>query len=472
MRGRDRVGWDSNRAHGRQTARNWELSTIQRGYREEQLQNFLTKRLRKNQDVWGYDRRVVLDIYSPLRKSKSGRRFGFVRFLDVKDEVVLERQLDQITVEASKLWVNRPRFKKEEQRSRVVKRLVEKNHIKPWRSCVEVVKGNHRMIANKMKQPQPVMDVGFDQNIERGGFPLAKRLLRGNYILNGNDTDIAREFFMEGYFSCKVRPMGGRLVLLEGSDQDEIKDLAEIVPEWLGLWFEDMSLAQNLGPYIVRLRVLVVNPFTVETRLGADGRTQMTSVMMTTWIEAVRWRLRLMWNLPTGKMMRDDGSKEQTGEDCTARSIGKNQNLLITNQGETTEDIGYVPDSMSEHLMKSQKQNSNNVQGDSSGLFSPLIPKEQDQGEPSMEGICNKSKKNRKLEELMPRFYSGDQNQIADELIVDGGIENRNRRLRFEVNKTNGDRIWSFAKEIGVVAQGNEDEVLQKLNAMEERDKE
>ncbi|GKV41635.1 hypothetical protein SLEP1_g49141 [Rubroshorea leprosula] len=252
-----------------------------------------------------------------------------------------------------------------------------------------------------------------------------------------------------------------------------------------------------------------------------------------------------------GKMMRCDGSNEQTGKDYIARSIGKNQNLFITNQGETTEVIGYVPDRMSEHLMKSQKQNSNNVQGDSSGPSSPLISKRQTQGEvskpfcqdcldeggdwatnmgleegyslhdsemerenegrlsekvceqqsckrdlvrtetssiensfwqgfesesgqlkdwmgrrevrskkqrvkrmrscsvvyknsrrviqPSMEGICNKLKKNRKLEELMSRFCSGDQNQVVNESIADSG---------------------------------NEDEVLQKLNAMEERDKE
>ncbi|GKV49607.1 hypothetical protein SLEP1_g56348 [Rubroshorea leprosula] len=46
---------------------------------------------------------------------------------------------------------------------------------------------------------------------------------------------------MEGYFSCKVRPMEGRLVLHEGGDKEEMKDLAELAPKWLRQWFEDIK---------------------------------------------------------------------------------------------------------------------------------------------------------------------------------------------------------------------------------------
>ncbi|GKU90754.1 hypothetical protein SLEP1_g4706 [Rubroshorea leprosula] len=63
----------------------------------------------------------VYDIYSPNRKSRSGGRFGFVRFLNVKDKRELERQLDQIWVGDQKLWVNIPRYddeKKEENKGR------------------------------------------------------------------------------------------------------------------------------------------------------------------------------------------------------------------------------------------------------------------------------------------------------------------------------------------------------------------
>ncbi|GKU91868.1 hypothetical protein SLEP1_g5682 [Rubroshorea leprosula] len=52
---------------------------------------------------------------------------------------------------------------------------------------------------------------------------------------------LQEKFFMEGYFTCKIRPMGGKLVLLEGSDRDEMKDLLELAADWLGHWFEDIK---------------------------------------------------------------------------------------------------------------------------------------------------------------------------------------------------------------------------------------
>ncbi|GKU97404.1 hypothetical protein SLEP1_g10553 [Rubroshorea leprosula] len=54
----------------------------------------------------------VLDIYYLNRKGKDGRRFGFVRFQGVADEIALESQLDMIVVDGLKLRVNRRRFSK------------------------------------------------------------------------------------------------------------------------------------------------------------------------------------------------------------------------------------------------------------------------------------------------------------------------------------------------------------------------
>ncbi|GKV32831.1 hypothetical protein SLEP1_g41401 [Rubroshorea leprosula] len=89
----------------------------------------------------------VFDIYCPNRKSRNGGRFGFVRFLDVKDKRELERQLDQI-----------------------------------W-----------------------------------------------------------EKFYMEGYFWCHIRAMGGKMVLLDSDDKEELKDLVEMASEWLTQWFEGVK---------------------------------------------------------------------------------------------------------------------------------------------------------------------------------------------------------------------------------------
>ncbi|GLT36877.1 hypothetical protein SLA2020_112240 [Shorea laevis] len=54
-------------------------------------------------------------------------------------------------------------------------------------------------------------------------------------------------------------------------------------------------------------------------------------------------------------MMKGDGSKEWSGNECVAVSNGKSQKFLSNLQGERVEDTDLVPDSLSEHLMLSQE---------------------------------------------------------------------------------------------------------------------
>ncbi|GKV38004.1 hypothetical protein SLEP1_g45962 [Rubroshorea leprosula] len=46
---------------------------------------------------------------------------------------------------------------------------------------------------------------------------------------------------MEGVFYCKIRAMGGRLVLLEGNEYEDLKELVENGKDWLGNWFEEIK---------------------------------------------------------------------------------------------------------------------------------------------------------------------------------------------------------------------------------------
>jgi len=48
----------------------------------------------------------VKEIFISCRLNKWRRRFGFVRFFDVRNDGRLERQLDQLYVGNSKLYVN------------------------------------------------------------------------------------------------------------------------------------------------------------------------------------------------------------------------------------------------------------------------------------------------------------------------------------------------------------------------------
>ncbi|GLT29888.1 hypothetical protein SLA2020_047230 [Shorea laevis] len=82
------------------------------------------------------------------------------------------------------------------------------------------------------------------------------------------------------------------------------------------------------------------------------------------------------------------------------------------------------------------------------------------------------STKEKGKEEMVPKFSPGSRNQAAGESLNDSGIENRNVCLRKATNQNMAERIWAFAKEIGVGDRGNETEVIRRLEDMEDWDRE
>lgn len=56
----------------------------------------------------------VVDVYIPLKRNKSGRRFGFVRFMNNGDPEGLEKRLGNIWIGTYKLSVNISRFARNE----------------------------------------------------------------------------------------------------------------------------------------------------------------------------------------------------------------------------------------------------------------------------------------------------------------------------------------------------------------------
>ncbi|GKV47542.1 hypothetical protein SLEP1_g54439 [Rubroshorea leprosula] len=156
----------------------------------------------------------VYDIYSPNRRSRNGSRFGFVRFLEVKDRRELEQQLDQIWVNDMKLWVNRPRYDDEKNKSK-----------------------EKRISGEGSKQEQVHnQDEAMERNNSGGRVSQNQNRMHTVEMVR----NLQEKFYMEGYFSCKTYAMGGRLVLLDCDEKEELKDLVEMASEWLGQWFEEV----------------------------------------------------------------------------------------------------------------------------------------------------------------------------------------------------------------------------------------
>ncbi|GKV27571.1 hypothetical protein SLEP1_g36731 [Rubroshorea leprosula] len=191
-----------------------------------------------------------------------------------RDKRELERNLDQIWIRGRKLWVNLPRYEegkieKTGSRYRKFAEPVIQN-----RSYPEVVKGHPvkkqteegRTQVRKQEEKRPVENISRDCSnqrseeartiwrekgmgkswvgLEYNAKPEDYAWLEGCFVGLVHSVEMVHnlqeKFYMEGYFSCRIRAMGGRMVLLDCEDKEELKDLVELATDWLGQWFEEV----------------------------------------------------------------------------------------------------------------------------------------------------------------------------------------------------------------------------------------
>ncbi|GKV46923.1 hypothetical protein SLEP1_g53881 [Rubroshorea leprosula] len=150
----------------------------------------------------------VFDIYSPMCRSRNGSRFGFVRYLEKKETAVERRETDQV---------------------------------QHRRSYADVVKGSKKDDGKAKAKEENRNWVGLELKASKEDEEWLGSCMVGIVYLVEMVPFLQEKFYMEGYFTCKIRPMGGKLVLLEGGDKDKLKDLVELAADWLGQWFEEIG---------------------------------------------------------------------------------------------------------------------------------------------------------------------------------------------------------------------------------------
>lgn len=223
----------------------------------------------------------VVEVVIPPKTNKWGKRFGFVRFIDVQDPRMFAIQLDNIIIGADKIHVNLPRFERERfakqpaekvhrmktpaaihprQRPRAVWREVVRPHgdVMPSVSCVNQeqavkVPGTGVRTENR-RNPWNIrgIDGGFrnpDQSrcVPRVVYNASNdELARFNRmyvaeVKNAGGTHMVQEWFSgQGVFSIKVTPMGANLVLLEEMDDGYIQAILDDSEEWFYEVFSDI----------------------------------------------------------------------------------------------------------------------------------------------------------------------------------------------------------------------------------------
>ncbi|GKV45281.1 hypothetical protein SLEP1_g52387 [Rubroshorea leprosula] len=109
----------------------------------------------------------VFAIYSPSRRRRNGRRFDFIRYLNVKDEKELERKLDQIRIRGHKIWVNIAKYPTEEVKERETRRIVTTNMVAAGKSYADVVKGKLGRAPQKAEHIQAEKRPKLDTQIAK-----------------------------------------------------------------------------------------------------------------------------------------------------------------------------------------------------------------------------------------------------------------------------------------------------------------
>ncbi|GKV24206.1 hypothetical protein SLEP1_g33844 [Rubroshorea leprosula] len=208
----------------------------------------------------------VIQVFIARKRDFKGRRFGFVRFLEVKDPKAVENHLNSITIGQYTLQANLARFSKDEaQRKKVTNKVQLKKHEgstgssgmqrRGTRTYAEVVRsGQREMIIKerpswewKRKDREGANKAekegwyGLEFGVEDEDIRELEKCFIGHAKCPEIISTLQDKFAMEGYFLAKITPMGSNLVLLSSGDTEELKHLVTEGRDWLAQWFTEVK---------------------------------------------------------------------------------------------------------------------------------------------------------------------------------------------------------------------------------------
>ncbi|GKA85401.1 nucleotide-binding alpha-beta plait domain-containing protein [Tanacetum coccineum] len=207
---------------------------------------FTAKELWNTCKQYGY----VVDTFIPNRRSKAGKRFGFVRFIKVFDAERLVNNLCTIWVGRHKIHANVARFQRVSMNisgSQFKKNEVKRNHTHdvridkgtkgPVNSYVHAVKGPQSM--NMGMESNPILV--FDESCVNQ--QVYAYCLQGKVKEFASLTNLKVVLVSEGFDNVKLRYMGGFWVMLEFSSEEVKMKFQSNVG--IGTWFSQLQQASS-----------------------------------------------------------------------------------------------------------------------------------------------------------------------------------------------------------------------------------
>jgi len=187
-------------------------------------------------DMWKIFQRWgrLKEVFISRRLDRKGRRFGFVRFWNVKHQGQLESELDAIRIGNIKMQVNIARFSKEKEKSTPAPKE------KPKVATVWKRKDDHQTYAQAVKSPIKKHYQRNEITTTENEIEWLNRCVVGR--VNNYDLieSIQEHFIMGGMGSLSAKYMGDNMMLISGGEGIEVTKVVEENKSWFETMFDSI----------------------------------------------------------------------------------------------------------------------------------------------------------------------------------------------------------------------------------------
>lgn len=188
------------------------------------------------------------EVYVPSKKNHRGRKYGFTRFYNAKDERALAAKMDSIFLDGKTIHANLPKFKR--------------GYVQPYKV---VERKDPRGVYEEVIKPRDKSIVGELSPGRRSGLSYAKETIgaltksihlhfapkeeevirfkksyEGDILIPRDTCEMQGAFYSEDIFYVHVISLGVNLCILEDMADGGIEAFMEGEREWLGNQFKEV----------------------------------------------------------------------------------------------------------------------------------------------------------------------------------------------------------------------------------------
>jgi hypothetical protein len=206
-------------------------------------------------DLWRLFARFgsVSDVFIPKKMDKWGRRFGFVKFKEVKNVEMLCKELEDVWWNNVKLRVNRARFSKGDKKEEAssgqkqnprplagsdpfVNDEVSFKSLLVREGGAKIDKDGMVVSAEGERKKTRVVNLGdtipLDIQVQAGSLKLLNQSMVGFFKETMDFQSFQDRLLMEGQHEVRATVMGGNMVLLQSSCEGELKEVMKFNKAW------------------------------------------------------------------------------------------------------------------------------------------------------------------------------------------------------------------------------------------------